>query len=130
MMTDPIADLFTRIRNSVRAKQDKIEVPGSTLKARIVELLKEEGFIKNFRVIQDNKQGVLRIYLKYVEDEPVIRGIKRVSKPGRRVFVKHDKLPKVLNGLGIAIVSTSTGVWSDQVCREKGVGGEVLGYVW
>lgn len=130
MMTDPIADLFTRIRNSVRAKQDKIEVPGSTLKARIVELLKEEGFIKNFRVIKDNKQGVLRIYLKYVEDEPVIRGIRRVSKPGRRVFVKHDKLPKVLNGLGIAIVSTSTGVWSDQVCREKGVGGEVLGYVW
>ncbi len=130
MMTDPIADLFTRIRNSVRAKHDKIEVPGSTLKARIVELLKEEGFIKNFRVIKDNKQGILRIYLKYVEEEPVIRGIRRVSKPGRRVFVKHDKLPKVLNGLGIAIVSTSTGVWSDQVCREKGVGGEVLGYVW
>lgn len=130
MMTDPIADLFTRIRNSVNAKHDKIEVPGSVLKVRVAELLKEEGFIKNFRMIKDNKQGVLRIYLKYVNDEPVIRGVKRVSKPGRRVYVKHEKIPKVLNGLGIAIISTSTGVWSDKACKEKGVGGEVLGYVW
>lgn len=129
-MTDPIADLFTRIRNSVNAKHDKIEVPGSVLKVRVAELLKEEGFIKNFRMIKDNKQGVLRIYLKYVNDEPVIRGVKRVSKPGRRVYVKHEKIPKVLNGLGIAIISTSTGVWSDKACKEKGVGGEVLGYVW
>ena len=130
MMTDPIADLFTRIRNSVNAKQEKVEVPSSNLKAGIVGLLKEEGFIRNFRVLKDAKQGVLRIYLKYVNEEPAIRGVKRVSKPGRRVYVKHDKLPKVLNGLGIAIVSTSTGVWSDQACREKGIGGEILGYIW
>lgn len=130
MMTDPIADLFTRIRNSVSAKQEKIEVPSSILKTSVVELLKEEGFIKNFRVIKDTRQGILRIYLKYVNEESVIRGVKRVSKPGRRVYVKHDKLPKVLNGLGVAIISTSTGVCSDQTCREKGIGGEVLGYIW
>ena len=130
MMTDPIADLFTRIRNSAQVKQEKIEMPSSNLKASIAELLKEEGFIRNFRVIKDTKQGVLRIYLKYVNDESVIRGVRRVSRPGRRVYVKQDKLPKVLNGLGIAIISTSTGVRSDQACREKGVGGEVLGYVW
>lgn len=130
MMTDPIADFFTRIRNSVQVKHDKIELPHSKIKVRIAEILKEEGFIRNFRVFKDEKQGVLRIYLKYLDEEPAIRGIRRVSKPGRRVYVKRDKLPKVLNGLGVAIVSTSAGIWTDQICREKGMGGEVLGYVW
>lgn len=130
MMTDPIADLFARIRNSVQVKQDKIELPNSKIKTRIAEILKEEGFIKNFRVFKDEKQGTLRVYFKYLNEEPAIRGIRRVSKPGRRVYVKQDKLPKVLNGLGIAIISTSQGVWTDQACREKGVGGEVLGYIW
>ncbi len=110
MMTDPIADLFARIRNSVQVKQDKIELPNSKIKTRIAEILKEEGFIKNFRVFKDEKQGTLRVYFKYLNEEPAIRGIRRVSRPGRRVYVKQDKLPKVLNGLGIAIISTSQGV--------------------
>ena len=100
------------------------------MKTRIVEILKEEGYIQNFRVFEDDKQGLLRVYLKYVQETPAIRGIKRVTRPGRRVYVKRDKVPKVLGGLGIAILSTSSGVLTDQVCREKGVGGEVLGYIW
>jgi small subunit ribosomal protein S8 len=130
MMTDPIGDLFTRIRNAVQVSHEKVEVPHSKLKARIVEILKEEGFIRNFRVIADEKQGMLRIYLKYVDSEPTIRGIRRISRPGRRVYVASETIPKVLNGLGIAILSTSHGVCTDQACREKGVGGEVLGHVW
>lgn len=130
MMTDPIADFFTRIRNAVMGNKDKVLIPSSKIKICITEILNEEGFIRNFRVIENKPQNVLKLYLKYKDGEPVIRGLKRVSRPGRRTYVKNDNLPKVLNGLGIAIVSTSAGVMTDQVCREKGIGGEVLGYVW
>jgi len=130
MMTDPIADLFTRIRNAIQVRHPKVDMPNSKMKIRIAEILQNEGFIKNFKVAKDNKQGVLRMYLKYVNGEPSIRGIKRISTPGRRVYVGKESLPKVLNGLGVAIVSTSSGVVTDEVCREKGVGGEVLGHVW
>ena len=130
MMTDPIADLFTRIRNGLMVGHLRIDVPGSKMKARIVEILLEEGYIKSFRIYQDNLQGIIRVYLKYQNDKPVIRGIKRISKPGRRNYVKRDKIPKVLNGLGLAILSTSSGVMTDHECRDKGVGGEVLGHVW
>ncbi|MZH46343.1 MAG: 30S ribosomal protein S8 [Nitrospinae bacterium] len=130
MMTDPIADLFTRIRNGLMVRHPRVDVPGSKMKTRIVEILKEEGYIKNFRFYEDNLQGIIRVYLKYEDDEPVIRGIKRISKPGRRNYVKRDRVPKVLNGLGLAIMSTSAGVMTDRECREKGVGGEVLGHVW
>ncbi|MFQ5450598.1 MAG: 30S ribosomal protein S8 [Nitrospinaceae bacterium] len=129
-MTDPIADLFTRIRNGLMVRHDRVDVPNSRMKTRIVEILKEEGFIKNFRVYEDNKQGILRVYLKYKDEQPVIHGIRRVSKPGRRNYVGKDEIPRVLNGLGTAIISTSGGVETDQGCREKGVGGEVIGYVW
>ena len=129
-MTDPIADLFTRIRNGIQAEHPKVDIPNSRMKTRILEILRDEGFIKNFKVAEDNKQGWLRIYLKYKEGEPAIHGIKRISKPGRRVYVNKEKVPRVLNGLGVAIVSTSSGVITDGLCREKGVGGEVLGYVW
>ena len=130
MMTDPIADLFTRIRNGLMVGHLRIDVPGSKMKARIVEILLEEGYIKSFRIYQDNLQGIIRVYLKYQNDRPVIRGIKRISKPGRRNYVKRDKIPKFLNGLGLTILSTSSGVMTDHECREKGVGGEVLGHVW
>jgi len=129
-MTDPIADLFTRIRNAIQAEHPKVDMPNSKMKIRIVEILREEGFIKNFKVAEDNKQGVLRVYLKYRDGEASIHGIKRISKPGRRVYVNKDRIPKVLNGLGVAIISTSSGVITDGICREKGVGGEVLGHVW
>ena len=130
MMTDPIADLFTRIRNGLMVKHDAVIMPNSKMKTRIAEILKDEGFIKNFRVREDDKQGLLKVYLKYHNGDAAIRGIKRISKPGRRTYVPARGIPKVLNGLGIAIISTSTGVITDQVCREKGVGGEVVGYVW
>mgnify|MGYP006099288455 FL=1 len=129
-MTDPIADLFTRIRNGLMVRHPRIDVPGSKMKARIVEILKEEGYIKNFRIYEDNLQGIIRVYLKYSGDQSVIRGIKRISKPGRRNYVKRDAIPRVLNGLGLAILSTSSGVMTDHECRERGVGGEVLGHVW
>ena len=130
MMTDPIADLFTRIRNGLMVKHPRVDVPGSKMKARIVEILKDEGYIKSFRIYEDNLQGIIRVYLKYKDEQPAIRGIKRISKPGRRSYVKRDEIPRVLNGLGLAILSTSSGVMTDIECREKGVGGEVLGHVW
>jgi len=130
MMTDPIADLFTRVRNGLMVQHGAVEMPNSKMKARIAEVLKEEGFIKNFRVREDDRQGVLKLYLKYHNGDAAIRGIKRVSKPGRRTYVSSRDIPRVLNGLGIAIITTSSGVMTDQLCREKGVGGEVLGYVW
>ncbi|MDA0691274.1 MAG: 30S ribosomal protein S8 [Nitrospinae bacterium] len=129
-MTDPIADLFTRIRNGLMVSHTKIDIPNSRMKTRIVEILKDEGYIKNFKVYEDNKQGILRVFLKYHNDEPVIHGIKRISKPGRRHYVGREEVPRVLNGLGTAIVSTSSGVLTGQKCREKGIGGEVLGFVW
>lgn len=129
-MTDPIADLFTRIRNGLMVGHNKIDIPNSRMKSRIAEILKEEGYIESFRKFEDNKQGVLRVYLKYHNDNPVITGIKRISKPGRRSYVGHEKIPRVLNGLGTAIISTSFGVITDRECKEKGIGGEVLGFVW
>ena len=129
-MTDPIADLFTRIRNGLMVRHPRVDVPGSKMKSRIAEIMKEEGYIKNFRCYEDGKQGILRVYLKYQNSTPVIRGIKRISKPGRRCYVNRDTIPKVLNGLGVAIISTSAGVFTDEQCREKGVGGEVIGHIW
>ncbi len=130
MMTDPIADMFTRIRNALQARHPRVDVPRSKLKLRIAEILKEEGFIRNFRVVEDASQGVIRILLKYHEGNGAIHGIKRVSRPGLRVYVPSDEIPRVLNGLGIAILSTSKGLVTDAFCREKNVGGEVLGHVW
>ena len=130
-MTDPIADLLTRIRNANVARHDQLEVPASNLKKEIVDILKREGFIRDFEYIEDSKQGVLRLFLKYGQDnERVITGIKKISKPGLRVYVKADELPRVLNGLGIAVVSTSKGVLTDKEARQQAVGGDVLAYVW
>ena len=129
-MTDPIADLFTRVRNGLMVRHAAVEMPNSKMKTRIAEVLKEEGFIKNFRVREDGRQGVLKLYLKYHNGDAAIRGIKRISKPGRRTYVSSRNIPEVLSGLGIAIITTSSGVMTDQLCREKGIGGEVLGHVW
>jgi small subunit ribosomal protein S8 len=129
--SDPIADMLTRIRNASRAEHEKVDIPASRLKVRIAELLKEEGFIKNFRVLEDQRQSTLRVYLKYgAGNEKIISGLVRVSTPGRRVYVRHDKIPSILGGMGVALVSTSRGVVTDRVARKDKVGGEVLAYVW
>ncbi|MFC2949261.1 30S ribosomal protein S8 [Virgibacillus sediminis] len=131
VMTDPIADMLTRIRNANMVRHEKLELPASKMKQEIADILKREGFISDFEYVEDNKQGVLRIFLKYgSSDERVITGIKRISKPGLRVYAKATEVPRVLNGLGIAIVSTSNGVLSDKEARSQAVGGEVLAYVW
>jgi small subunit ribosomal protein S8 len=131
MATDPIADMLTRIRNSSLAEHEKVDIPASKLKVRIAEILKEEGFIKNFRVIEDKRQGVLRVYLKYgPNQERVISGLRRVSKPGRRLYVGADGIPSVLGGMGVAILSTPRGLLTDRESRRIKVGGEVLCYVW
>ncbi|MGQ2226920.1 30S ribosomal protein S8 [Fructobacillus fructosus] len=130
-MTDPIADFLTRIRNANLARHASVSIPASKMKKSMAEILKQEGFIRDFEFVEDNKQGVINVFLKYGEDqEPVITGIKRVSKPGLRKYAKAEDMPKVLNGLGIAIVSTSMGVVTDKVARANQVGGEVLAYVW
>lgn len=130
-MTDPIADMLTRIRNANMVRHEKLEVPASKIKKEIAEILKREGFIRDVEYIDDNKQGIIRIFLKYGKNnERVITGLKRISKPGLRVYAKTDEIPKVLNGLGIAILSTSQGVLTDKEARAKKVGGEVLAYVW
>ena len=130
-MSDPIADLLTRIRNASRAEHEKVDIPCSRLKVRIAEILKDEGFIKNFRLIEDKKQGTLRVYLKYGPgNEKIISGLVRVSKPGRRVYVNKDKIPSILGGMGVAILSTSHGVMTDRAVRKQQLGGEVLAYVW
>lgn len=131
VMTDPIADLLTRIRNANMVRHDSLEVSSSKMKKEIVEILKREGFIRDVEYIDDNKQGIIRVFLKYgPNNERVITGLKRISKPGLRVYAKADEVPKVLNGLGIAIISTSTGVITDKEARARKVGGEVLAYVW
>ena len=130
-ITDPIADMLTRIRNANSAKHDTVDVPASNMKKAIAQILLEEGYIKNFQLIDDGTQGVIRITLKYgAGKEKVISGLRRVSKPGLRVYAGADELPKVLRGLGIAIVSTSRGVMTDKKAREAHVGGEVLAFVW
>lgn len=131
MMTDPIADLLTRIRNANMAQHDTVEIAASNVKKAIAEILKEEGFIRDYHYINDHKQGVLKITLKYGQDSRrVITGLKRISKPGLRVYARKDNLPKVLGGLGIAIISTSRGLLTDKDARREGIGGEVLCYVW
>ena len=130
MYSDPIADFLTRIRNASRAEHEKVDIPSSKLKLRMAEILKDEGFIKNFRIIEDNKQGTLRVYLKYVGSEKIISGIVRVSRPGRRIYVTKDKIPTILGGMGVAILSTSAGVMTDHQVRKQHLGGEVLAYVW
>ena len=130
-ITDPIADMLTRIRNANSAKHDTVDVPASNMKKAIAQILLEEGYIKNFQLIDDGTQGVIRITLKYgAGKEKVISGLRRVSKPGLRVYAGADELPKVLRGLGIAIVSTSKGVMTDKKARQAHVGGEVLAFVW
>jgi small subunit ribosomal protein S8 len=131
VMTDPIADLLTRIRNANMVRHDSLEVASSKIKKEIVEILKREGFVRDVEYIEDDKQGIIRVFLKYgPSNERVITGLKRISKPGLRVYAKAGEVPKVLNGLGIAIVSTSNGVLTDKEARAQKVGGEVLAYVW
>ena len=130
-ITDPIADMLTRIRNANSAKHDTVDIPASNMKKAIAAILQEEGYIKNFQIIDDGTQGVIRVALKYnAGKEAVISGLRRVSKPGLRVYAGADELPRVLKGLGIAIISTSKGVMTDKKAREAHVGGEVLAFVW
>lgn len=130
-VTDPIADMLTRIRNGAKAKFNSIDVPGSKLKTEIAKILKEEGFIKNYKFLKDGKQGILRIYLKYGPGQSaVVYGLKRISKPGRRVYVKSDEIKPVYNGMGISILSTSRGIITDKKARKENIGGEILCDVW
>ena len=130
-MSDPIADMLTRIRNANTAKHDTVDIPASKIKLAIAEILLNEGYIKKFEVIEDNRQGVIKIWLKYGEGKKqVISGLKRVSKPGLRVYANKEDMPRVLKGLGIAIVSTSKGIMTDKQARRENVGGEVLAFVW
>ncbi len=129
-MTDPIADMLTRIRNACMAKLDRVDMPNSSLKANIAKLMKEQGYISNYRLIKDGKQGILRIFLKYQDGKPVILGLRRISKPGRRVYCGKDELPRIRGGFGMAVVSTSKGVMTDAQARQDGVGGEVICAIW
>ena len=130
-MTDPIAEMLTRVRNANMVKHETVDVPASNMKKEIARILLEEGFIRGYDVIEDGKQGIIRIQLKYGQmSERVITGLKRISKPGMRVYAAKDEVPKVLNGLGISIISTSKGILTDKQARKEGVGGEVICYVW
>ena len=130
VMTDPIADMLTRIRNANQAKHESVTMPASRLKLEILSVLKNEGYIAEYEKVEDGKQGVIKVTLKYIGKERVIKGIKRISKPGLRVYAKKEELPKVLNGLGVAIVSTPGGVMSDREARKKNLGGEIIAFVW
>ncbi|WP_096438191.1 30S ribosomal protein S8 [Alteribacter populi] len=131
VMTDPIADMLTRIRNANTVRHTSLELPASKIKKEVADILKREGFIRDFEFIEDNKQGILRIFLKYgVNNERVITGLKKISKPGLRVYAKADEVPRVLGGLGIAVISSSSGIITDKDARQKQVGGEVLAYIW
>ena len=130
-ITDTIADMLTRIRNANSAKHDTVDIPASNMKKSIAQILVDEGFVKSFQVIEDGKQGVIRMTLKYGENKtPVITGLRRVSKPGLRIYSNCEDMPKVMKGLGIAILSTSKGIMTDKQARKANVGGEVLAYVW
>ncbi|WP_353893444.1 30S ribosomal protein S8 [Proteinivorax hydrogeniformans] len=130
-MTDPIADMLTRVRNANMALHNTLEVPGSNMKRNLAQILKECGFIKDFEWIEDGKQGVIKIHLKYGPDrQRVITGLKKISKPGLRVYASQDELPKVLGGLGVAVISTSKGLMTDKEARKQNVGGEVVCYIW
>ncbi|NJP36018.1 30S ribosomal protein S8 [Alkalicoccus luteus] len=131
VMTDPISDMLTRIRNANMVRHTSLELPASNMKKEIADILKREGFIRDYESVEDNKQGMLRIFLKYgANNEKVITGLKKISKPGLRVYAKSDEVPRVLGGLGIAIISSSTGVITDKEARQQKVGGEVIAYVW
>ena len=131
VMTDPVADFLTRIRNANTVCHEKVEAPASRVKKAIASILKEEGFVKDFEFVDDGKQGIIRLYLKYGENRMrVITGIKRISRPGLRVYARKDAVPKVLGGLGIAIISTSRGIMTDRRARKEGLGGEVVCYIW
>jgi len=130
-LTDPIADMLTGIRNSIRVKKKEVNIPSSWIKVEIAKILKEEGYIRNFKVIDDNKQGILNLSLKYKDNrESIITGLRRISRPGCRIYCRKDSIPKVLDGLGIAIISTSKGMATGKTCEEQSVGGEVICYVW
>ena len=129
-LTDPIADMLTRIRNANAVMHEKVDVPHSTLKEKLADILKEEGYIANYKVVTDGNKKSIRVYLKYDGKDRVIKGIKRISKPGRRVYSSVEDMPRVLSGLGIAIVSTSKGIVTDKVARRENVGGEILAFVW
>ena len=129
-LTDPIADMLTRIRNANAVMHEKVDIPHSTLKDKIAEILKEEGYIANYKVVTDGNKKSIRVYLKYDGKDRIIKGIKRISKPGRRVDSSVEDMPRVLSGLGIAIVSTSKGIVTDRVARRENVGGEILAFVW
>lgn len=131
VVSDPIADLLTRIRNANTVNHDRIEVPGSKMKKALVQILKDEGFVRDFEWIDNGHQGIIRVYLKYGPNKTkVISGLRRISRPGLRVYAKKDQVPKVLGGLGIAILSTSQGIMTDKKARQTGLGGEVLCYIW
>lgn len=131
VMTDPIADFLTRIRNANMVRHESLELPASTIKLEVAKILQREGFVRDVEFIEDDKQGIIRVFLKYGKnDERVITNLKRISKPGLRAYVKANEVPKVLNGLGIAIISTSEGIVTDKEARERNIGGEVLAYVW
>ncbi len=130
-MTDPIADMLTRIRNANMVQKETVDLPASRIKEEIATVLRNEGFIKDYQRIAEGPQGVLRLYLKYGKDgQKVISGLKRISKPGLRVYAKKDEIPKVLGGLGVAIISTSKGIMADKTARSTGIGGEVICYIW
>ena len=129
-VTDTIADLLTRIRNAQAARHDTVEVPASNMKKAICQILVDEGYVKNYTVTEDGKQGMITITLKYVGKQPVIKGLKRVSKPGLRIYSNAQELPKVMKGLGVAIISTSKGIMTDRAARKENVGGEVLAFIW
>jgi small subunit ribosomal protein S8 len=130
VMTDPIADMLTRIRNATIVRDKIVEIPVSKIKLEIVKILKEEGYIQDFEAVEDAKQGMVKVYLKYNGKEKVISGLKRISKPGLKVYARKDEIPKVLGGLGIAVMSTSQGIMTDRKARTEGIGGEVICYVW
>lgn len=131
VMTDPIADMLTRIRNAIQVRHEVVEMPASNIKKEMLELLKREGYVNDVEYIEDNKQGVLRVFLKYNRNnESVVKGLRKISKPGLRVYAKANEVPKVLSGLGIAIISTSKGILTDREARQQQVGGEVIAYVW
>ena len=129
-MSDVIADMLTRIRNANNAKHESVDIPASNMKKAIADILVAEGYIKGYQIVEDGKQGIIRITLKYVGKEKVIQGIRRVSKPGLRVYTNCEDMPRVMNGMGIAIISTSKGVMTDKDARKQNIGGEVLAFVW
>jgi len=130
-LTDPISDMLTRMRNAIMVQKKEVSIPSSRIKVEVAKVLKEEGYIKNFKVVDDNKQGILNITLKYTDDnQSVITGLRRVSKPGCRIYCKRESIPKVLHGLGVVLISTSKGIATGKKCEEIGVGVEVLCYIW